>query len=123
MPLVLGIAWPLPGCATREFVREEIARSEAALGPAVDQLAIDLQEHRAAMRMLTTQAAEVGRLEEEATRAMIEALGVADVAAGSAADAVDHATIALGRADEVYAMAEHALTEAEQNARRLTQLA
>ncbi len=118
---VLALA-SLPGCATREFVRKELASSAGALGPIVDRLASDLQEHRTAAREFAVQAAEVHRLQEETTRAAIEALGVADMAAGRAADAVDHATIALARADEAGTVAEQALTEAEETARRLTRL-
>ena len=119
---VLGLASSLPGCATREFVRGEIARGEAALRPAVDRLTGDLREHRTAVRELDVQAAEVDRLEEEATRAAIEALGVADVAAGRAADAVEHATVALARADEAGTRAEQAVAEVDRTARRLVQL-
>jgi outer membrane protein OmpA-like peptidoglycan-associated protein len=118
---VLALA-SLPGCATREFVRKELASSAGALGPIVDRLASDLQKHRTAAREFAVQAAEVDRLQEETTRAAIEALGVADMAAGRAADAVDHATIALARADEAGAVTEQALTEAEETARRLTRL-
>jgi outer membrane protein OmpA-like peptidoglycan-associated protein len=119
---VLGLTSSLPGCATREFVRGEIARSEAVLRPAVDRLAGDLREHRITVWELGVQTAAVDRLEEEATRAAIEALGVADVAAGRAADAVDHATLALARADEAGTRAEQAVAEADQTARRLVQL-
>jgi outer membrane protein OmpA-like peptidoglycan-associated protein len=119
---VLGLTSSLPGCATREFVRGEIARSEAVLRPAVDRLAGEFREHRIAVWELGVQTAAVDRLEEEATRAAIEALGVADVAAGRAADAVDHATLALARADEAGTRAEQAVAEADQTARRLVQL-
>ncbi len=43
LPVVLGLA---PGCATREFVRSELARSADALAPTVERVASDLQEHR-----------------------------------------------------------------------------
>jgi outer membrane protein OmpA-like peptidoglycan-associated protein len=118
----LGLAWSLGACATPEFVRGEIARSEAALRPAVDRLAGDLREHQTAVRELGAQTAAVGRLEEQATRAAIEALGVADAAAGRAAEAVDHATIALTRADEAGTRADQAVADADRVARRLVQL-
>lgn len=119
---VLGLVSLLPGCVTREFVRGEIARSEAAIRPALERLAGDLREHRTAVRELGAQAAEVDRLEEEATRATIEALGVADAANGRAAEAVDQATVALTRADDAGARADQAVTEADRTARRLVQL-
>jgi outer membrane protein OmpA-like peptidoglycan-associated protein len=122
LPAVLGITSWLPGCATREFVRKELARSTDTLEATVDRLGRDLQKHRTAARELVTQAEEVDRRREETTRAAIEALGVADVAAGRAADAVDHATLALARANEAGTVADQALTQAEETAQRLTRL-
>ena len=119
---ILGLTSLLAGCATREFVREEVARSAAALRPGVDRLAADFREHQTAVREVGVQAAEVYRLEEQATRSAIEALGVADAAAGRGAEAVEHATIALARADEAGARAEQAVAEADRTARRLAQL-
>src|SRR5574342_98567 len=46
LPAVLGLASPLVGCAARQFVREEIARGEAGLRPALDRLASDLRTGR-----------------------------------------------------------------------------
>ena len=119
LPVVLGLA---PGCASREFVRSELARSADTLAPTVERVASDLREHRTAARELGGLAAELDRRQEEMTRAAIEALGVADVAAGRAADAVDQATLALARADEAHRAAEEALSQADETARRLTQL-
>jgi outer membrane protein OmpA-like peptidoglycan-associated protein len=119
---VLGLASSLPGCATREFVRGEIARSEAVLGPAVDRLAGDLQQHRAGVREVAVRATEVNRSGVEATLHAIEALGMADVAAGRATDALDHANVALTRAEEATALADRSLVEAERTAQRLSRL-
>src|SRR5262245_27407731 len=90
--LATALALPLTGCATGQFVRTEITRSEDALRPDVERLASDLQEHRARVREIAVQTAEARRGAEEATRAAIEALGLADMASGRAADAIDYAT-------------------------------
>jgi outer membrane protein OmpA-like peptidoglycan-associated protein len=119
LPAVLGLASPLTGCATRHFVREEIGRSEAMLRPAVDRLVSDLQEHQTGVRELAVMVAEAGRVAETATRGAIEALGVADAASGRAADAVDHAILALTRADEASVLAARALVETERTDQRL----
>jgi hypothetical protein len=120
--LTAALVLSLSGCATRQFVRAEITRSEGALRPAVERLARNLQEQRAEMREIAAQTAVVRRGGEEATRAAIEALGMADVAAGRAADAVDHATIALRRADEAVVAGEQALAAGEATAERLERL-
>jgi len=119
---LLGLTSPLSGCATRQFVRGEVERKEATLRPTVDRLALDLQEHRTGVRELTVMAAETARFAEDATRGAIEALGVADSAAGRAADVVDRVTVALTQADEANAVAEQALDEAERTSERLTRL-
>ena len=116
------LALSLVGCVTRQFVRAEITRSEAALRPTVERLARDLREHQTEMREIAVQVADAARGGEEATRAAIEALGVADVAAGRAAEAVDQATIALTRADEASIAGEQALAEAEGTAEQLARL-
>jgi outer membrane protein OmpA-like peptidoglycan-associated protein len=120
--LAAALALSLTGCATRQFVRAEIAGSEATLRPAFERLASDLQKHRAEEREIAVQMAEVRRGGEKVTRASIEALGMADVAAGRAADAVKHATIALERADEAVVAGEQALAAAEGTAERLARL-
>jgi len=113
--LAAAFALSLTGCATRQFVQTEITRSENALRPAIEQLADDLREHQAEVRNIAAQVADGRRDGEEATRAAIEALGMADVAAGRAADAVEHATVAQRRADE-------AVAAADATAERLTRL-
>jgi outer membrane protein OmpA-like peptidoglycan-associated protein len=118
----VALVLSLTGCATRQFVRSEIMRSEATTRPGVDQLATDLQQHRARTREIAVQVAEAGRDGEAVARASIEALGMADVAAGRAADAMDHATIALARADEARTAADQALAESERAAERLARL-
>jgi outer membrane protein OmpA-like peptidoglycan-associated protein len=120
--LIAALVLLLSGCATRQFVRAEITRSEGTLRPAVERLARSLQEHGAEMREIAAQTAEVRRGGEEATRAAIEALGMADVAAGRATDAVDHATIALRRADEAVVAGEQALAASDATAERLERL-
>ena len=122
LPAVLGLAWPLVGCAARQFVREEIARSEAGLRPALDRLASDLRAHQAGVRELSIKMAQVERTAEEAGRRSIEALGQADVAAGTTADAVDQVSAASARADAARALAERALDDAERTSQRLTRL-
>ena len=119
---VLGLASALTGCATPEFVRLEVGRSQATLGPAVDRLATDFEEHRAEVQDLTLMVTEIDRDAEDATRASIEALGVADVAVGRAAEAMSYATRALARADEARTLADRSLTEADRTDERLTWL-
>jgi len=119
---VLGLASALTGCATREFVRLEVGRSQATLGPAVDRLATDLEEHRAEAQDLTVMVTEIDRDAEDATRASIEALGVADVAVGKAAEAMSYATLALARADEAHALAQQSLAETGRTDERLIRL-
>jgi len=100
----------------------EIARSEATVRPAVDQLSSDFREYQAEVRELAAQLAEVRRAGEEATRAAIEALGLADVAAGRAADAIELAATARARADEAVVAGEHARAATEGTSERLTRL-
>jgi outer membrane protein OmpA-like peptidoglycan-associated protein len=121
LPAVLGLASPLAGCATRHFVRDEIGRSEAALRPAVDRLVGDLQEYRTGVREFAVMVAEASWVTEKATRGAIEALGLADAAAGRAADAVDHAILAQTRADQASALAAWALLETQRTAQRLAE--
>jgi len=120
--LAAALALPLTGCATRQFVRTEITRSDDALRPDVERLSTDLQEHRTRVREIAVQTAEVRRGAEEATRAAIEALGLADMASGRAADAIDQATIAEARADEAAVAGERARATADETAERLTRL-
>jgi outer membrane protein OmpA-like peptidoglycan-associated protein len=120
--LAAALALPLTGCATHQFVRTEITRSEDALRPAVEQLASVLQEHQARVRELAAETMEARRGGEEATRGAIEALGMADVANGRAADAVDHATIAETRAAEAAVAGEQARAVADETAERLARL-
>ena len=72
----LGLAWSVAGCATRQFVRAELARTEAELRPGVDQLTGDLQEHRTEIRGLAVEVATLGRDGERVTRAAIDDCGV-----------------------------------------------
>ena len=116
---VLGLAPPIVGCASRDFVRLEVERSAVALKPAVDHLALDLRDHQARVEGLAVESGEVGRMAEDATRGSIEALGLADAAAGRATDAERLVTLALGRADEAHAVAQDALVAAEQGDERL----
>jgi outer membrane protein OmpA-like peptidoglycan-associated protein len=117
-----AIGLSLAGCATREFVLNEITRSEDALRPAVEQLATDFQAHQTKVRDLAAQTAKVRRESEEATRASIEALGMADVAAGRAGDAVEQTTVALRGADEAVAAGQEAQTASDATAERLARL-
>ena len=112
LPLVLGIAWPLTGCATPQFVRAEVRRSEVALRPAVTALADDLHQHQTRVDELAVLVTEVDRSGETATRRAIEALGMADVAAGKADKAREHADLALAPTEEAGALAREALDEA-----------
>jgi len=120
--LASAISLSLTGCATRQYVLSEIAQSEDARRPAVDQLAAEFQEHQVTVRELAVQTADVRREGEEATRAAIEALGMADVAAGRAADGLDHANVARSRADEAAVAGEQALAAADETADRLARL-
>jgi peptidoglycan-associated lipoprotein len=119
---VIGLAAPLAGCATRPFVRGELERSAATLRPVIDRLAGDLQAHRAEVQELAAAVVETVRATEDATRRAIEALGVADVAAGQAAETLDTVTLALARADDAGAVADKALDDTDRVAERLTRL-
>jgi outer membrane protein OmpA-like peptidoglycan-associated protein len=120
--LATALAVALAGCASRQFVRAELTRHEAALRPAVERAASELERSRIEMREIAVQVTAVARDGDETGRAAVEALGVADVAAGRSGDAVDHATVALGRADGALARAELAFARAEETAERLARL-
>jgi outer membrane protein OmpA-like peptidoglycan-associated protein len=120
--LAVILAVSFAGCASRQFVREEITRGESAVRPAVDRAARDLERSQIETRVIAAQVRDVRRQGDEAIRGSIEALGLADVSAGRAADAVDHATIALARADEALAAAEQALVKVDETAERLVRL-
>jgi outer membrane protein OmpA-like peptidoglycan-associated protein len=118
----LGLVLLVAGCATPNFVRGEVERSAAGSRSAVDRLARDVQAHRTGTQELAIMVAEVGRSAEGSTRDSIEALGVADVAASRAAEAVDRVTLVLTRADEAGAVADQALAQADRTGARLTHL-
>jgi OOP family OmpA-OmpF porin len=122
MALVVALGLSVTGCATRQFVRSEIAKNEDAFRSDVERLTSDFREHQAKVRDIEVQAAETRRAGEETTRTAIEALGMADMAAGRAADALEQATAALRRADEAAIDGEQALAASEATAERLTRL-
>ena len=107
--LVAGAALCLAGgCATKSFVREEIAKAEGRTGESVGQLDQKLGQERTRTDSLSGQVTE-GRNRAEA----------AGTAAGQAAQRAD---LAGQRADQAAGVAAQAAARADQTDARLTKL-
>lgn len=117
------------GCATKQHVREELAKTEAKVGADVGRLDTELGQEKARVSGLATQVTETRSVADEATRKATEAAGAAteagtraEQAATRADQAAGAAGQALGRADEAAATANRAAAKAEETDTRLTRL-
>jgi outer membrane protein OmpA-like peptidoglycan-associated protein len=125
--LVAGLA--AAGCATKQHVREELAKTEAKVGADVGRLDAELGQEKARVSGLATQLTETRTVADEATRKASEATGAAtqagaraEQAATRADEAAQTATQATGRADEALAAAGRATAKAEETDSRLSRL-
>ena len=112
VPVLLGVALLITGCATKEFVREEIDKSETALGQKIGQniarLEGELGRAKTELSSVAARVTETRSVADEATRKADQAANVArqastqtDDAATTAAQAVTKAEAALAKAGEV----------------------
>jgi outer membrane protein OmpA-like peptidoglycan-associated protein len=122
--IVLLVAAPalMAGCATKKFVREEVARTEAKLGSDVGRVEGALSEERNRVTSLSGQLTETRTLADEAGRKAGEATSLAQTAQNRAEEAGAKAGQAQARADEAHAAAGQALAKAQETDARLTRL-
>jgi outer membrane protein OmpA-like peptidoglycan-associated protein len=92
------------GCATKQFVRDEVRQRDVQIG----RLETDLEQERTRVGEVGTQVADVRSRADGATRRAEQAAGVGQQA--------------LKRADDATARAMNAGTKAEETDRRLTRL-
>lgn len=110
------------GCATKQFVRDEVGKSEAAVRQDVGRLDSDLGQERTRISGLAGQVTETRSVADAAGRQAAEAGTVAGRAASKADEAGGLAGQALSKADEARGTADQALTRVGETDSRLTRL-
>jgi outer membrane protein OmpA-like peptidoglycan-associated protein len=110
------------GCATKQFVREEVQRSEGALGQEMGRVETGLGQERTRLGEVAAQVTETRTVATAAARQAEAATGAATQATARAEAAAGSAGQAMGRADEALAAAGQAGAKAEETDRRLTRL-
>jgi outer membrane protein OmpA-like peptidoglycan-associated protein len=119
-----AVAVPLVsvGCATKQFVREEVGKSEAAVRQEVGRIDSDLGQEKSRIGSLATQVTETRSAADGATRQAEQASTLAGRAVSKADEAGGRAGQALAKADEASATASQALGKAGETDHRLTRL-
>jgi len=110
------------GCATKQFVREEVQKSEGKLGQEVGRVETGLGQERTRLGDVATQVTETRAVATAAAQRAEAATGAATQAATRAEAAAGRAGQAMGRADEALTAAGQAGAKAEETDRRLTRL-
>ena len=127
VPVVLGVAFLVAGCATKKFVREELDKSEATVGQRTGQevarLERELSQGKAQLSGVEARVTETRAVADEATRKADQATGVAGQAATKADDAISKAAQAVTKADEAAGAAGQALAKVGDVDGRLSRLA
>jgi outer membrane protein OmpA-like peptidoglycan-associated protein len=119
---LLGGALFGTGCATKKFVREEVAKSEGKVGAEVARVDGAVAEEKARIEGLQKGLGETRAATEDAARKVSEAAALAGQAATRADEAGTKATDAAARADAAGATAKEALEKATEADQRLTKL-
>ena len=122
VPVVLGVALLVAGCATKKFVREEIGKSETKLGGDVGRVEGALNEEKARTTALNDELGQTKVGAQQADNRAVEATNLAKTAQGRADEGVTKATRAQARADEAHASAGQAMAKADETGARLTRL-
>jgi outer membrane protein OmpA-like peptidoglycan-associated protein len=110
------------GCATKQFVREEVQRSEGALGQEVGRVEAGLGQDRTRLEEVAAQVTETRAAATAAAQQAEAASGAATQATARAEAAAGSAGQAMGRAGEALTAAGQAGARAEDTDRRLTRL-
>jgi outer membrane protein OmpA-like peptidoglycan-associated protein len=119
---LLGGVLLVTGCATKKFVQDEVAKSQAKVGTDVGRVDRRLDEEKARIDGLQKALEETRVATDEAARKATEASTVVGQAASRADEASAKATAAANRADTAGAMARDALAKATETDQRLTKL-
>lgn len=122
--LVLAAVLPLAvGCATKEFVREEIQKSEVKVDREIGRIESTLGQEKSRVDGIATQVGDVrastgeaAKRVEEAARRAGEAAETAGRATSRAEEATAAARQAMTRADEAGGTASRALSRADEAA-------
>jgi outer membrane protein OmpA-like peptidoglycan-associated protein len=120
--LVASLSLITVGCATKKFVREEVAKTEAKLGTDVGRVEGALSEERARTAALSDELGQTKVAVQQADGRATEATNLAQTAQSRADESVTKATQAQARADEAHASAGQAMTKADETGARLTRL-
>jgi outer membrane protein OmpA-like peptidoglycan-associated protein len=120
--LVLGVAAGTGGCATKQFVRDEMKQSEARTALQVGKVDTDLGQERTRLGQIAGQVTEARGLAEQAGQKAEAAGGAAAQAGAKADEAGARAGQAQSKADAAAAAAGQALAKADQTDTRLTKL-
>jgi outer membrane protein OmpA-like peptidoglycan-associated protein len=119
---VLGVTLGTAGCATKQFVRDEVKQSETRTALQVGKVDTDLGQERTRLGQVSTQVTEARGLAEQAGQKAEAAGGAAAQAGAKADEASARAGRAQGRADEAATAAGQAMAKADQTDTRLTKL-
>lgn len=122
VPAVVLATLAVTGCATKQFVREEVRQSEARSGAAISRLDTEVGQDRARLTGLATEVTDARVVADEASRRAGDAAIAAGTATAQAEEAAGKAAEATARADQASSLASQALARTEQTDQRLTRL-
>jgi outer membrane protein OmpA-like peptidoglycan-associated protein len=120
--LLAALSVAAAGCATKKFVREEVAKSEAKLGADVGRVEGALSEEKTRTTALSDQLGQTRTAVQQADNRAGEAADLAKAAQSRAEEAGAKASQAQARADEAHTTAGQALAKADETGARLTRL-
>ena len=120
--VVASLSLVTMGCATKKFVREEVAKSEAKTSADVGRVDSALNEEKVRTTALNDQLGQTKVAVQQADKTANEATDLAKAAQGRADEGVTKATQAQTRADEAHAAAGQAMAKADETSTRLTRL-
>jgi outer membrane protein OmpA-like peptidoglycan-associated protein len=120
--VVASLSLVTVGCATKKFVREEVAKSEAKTGADVGRVDSALTEEKARTVAMNDQLGQTKAAVQQVDKTATEATSLAKTAQGKADEGVAKAAQAQTRADEANAAAGQAMAKADETSARLTRL-
>lgn len=127
VPVVLVAALLVTGCATKKSVREELDKTETALGQKIGlevaRLESELGREKTELSGVATRVTETRSVADEATRKADQAASVAEQASSKADDAATKAAQAVSKAAEATGVAGQALAKVGEVDNRLSRLA
>src|SRR5262249_25438590 len=120
--LVASLSFVTVGCATKNFVREEISKSEAKTSADFGRVEGALSEEKGRTAAMNDQLGQTKVAVQQADSKAVEANTLAKTAQGRADEGVTQATQAQARADEAHTAAGQAMAKADETSTRLTRL-